>query len=98
MFDDGKDPIKWKFNFREMLLETGVLKEEGDEFLACSNYGCPNAHHVTSDDFFVVYGNITRGISGGMVGNNIDNGVVKRVHIYCLNCFCGYLCKGDYND
>lgn len=57
------------------------------ESVECSK--CGTLHMSDSDDFFVVYGNITIGKTGGVVGNNLDDkGKVYRSSIYCRHKDC----------
>jgi hypothetical protein len=86
------DPTKWKFDPEHIAEQSGVL-EKPEAHVICSH--CKTKHPTSSEDFFAVYGNITRGLGGGMVGNNIDHNRVKRVSIYCFGCFCGYLCEEE---
>jgi hypothetical protein len=52
------------------------------EAIKCSV--CGRLYEVTSNKFVTVYGNICLGVSGGMVGNNIDdNGKVAEPVAFC---------------
>lgn len=52
---------------------------------------CQRLHEVTSQDFVAVYGNITVGLSGGIVGNNIVDNKLINVSVYCSPCFRDYI-------
>ena len=73
------DPTKWKFD-PERWFYPDVKK------LECSF--CHHEHDIDTEDFVVYYGNVTVGIGGGMIGNNIDNGKVVRVSIICRDSGC----------
>ena len=45
---------------------------------------CGALHEESADTYFSVHGNICVGMSGGVVGNNLDDsGAVSRVSIFC---------------
>ncbi len=50
---------------------------------------CGRLHEDSTDTFVAVHGNITKGLGGGIVGNNLDqNERVKHVSIFCFpHCF-----------
>ena len=67
-----------------------------EESVACSV--CKTLHDVDSDNFFVVWGNITVGTNGGIVGNNLDDkGKVYRATVFCKHkpCLHGILHQLD---
>lgn len=58
------------------------------EVVKCDH--CGSIHLVETDnikaqdDFIVIHGNITIGMNGGVVGNNLDqDGKVNRISVYC---------------
>lgn len=63
----------------------GKIFTEKVEIIKCSK--CKRMLDVEKqDDFLVVHGNITRGMSGGLIGNNFDNDMVlKRVTVFCFD-------------
>lgn len=64
----------------EVVVTTKVQKSV--KCLSCGTY-----HAVDSEDYRVVYGDITVGLSGGIVGSNVDsNGYVYRSMVYCTDC------------
>ena len=45
---------------------------------------CGRLHEVGDESYYSVYGNITVGESGGLVGNNLsDHGIVEKRSIFC---------------
>ena len=48
---------------------------------------CGKVHERNSKTFLSVWGNVNIGIEGGIIGNNIEDGRVERVSIYCIDCF-----------
>lgn len=66
------------------------------ESVSCSV--CKTLHDVESNDFFVVYGNITVGTNVGVVGNNLDSkDKVYRGTVFCRHkpCLHGILHQLD---
>ncbi len=58
---------------------------------------CSKAHEPKSRDFRVVYGNITVGLAGGIVGNNLDDdGKVSAASVYCTSCLVDIINQRDY--
>lgn len=52
---------------------------------------CHKEWKAESDNFFTFYGNVTIGLYGGIIGNNLETLVdgtfrVKRALVYCLPC------------
>lgn len=48
---------------------------------------CKQLFAMESEDFFVFYGNVTIGIAGGLIGNNLsDSGQVVRATVVCRDC------------
>lgn len=54
---------------------------------------CEKIHTELEQTFFTVYGNITIGMSGGIIGNNIDeySNEVKNASVYCIQCLIDLL-------
>lgn len=49
---------------------------------------CGKMHLSDSKTYIAVSGNVTVGMSGGLIGNNLnDQDVVKNVSIFCHHCF-----------
>jgi len=50
---------------------------------------CKNLMKADGNDFFTIYGNITIGLQGGIVGgsNNIEEGKIKTNSYLCHSCF-----------
>lgn len=64
----------------EVIVTTKVQKSV--KCLRCGKY-----HVVDSEEYRVVYGGITVGLSGGIVGGNVDSsGYVYRSLVYCTDC------------
>ena len=50
---------------------------------------CGALHSSDTETFFTVWGNVTAGIDGGVVGNNFDeNGNLTRVSFFCRHPKC----------
>jgi len=50
---------------------------------------CGAWHNSDTETFFTVWGNITAGIEGGIVGNNFDeNGQLARLSFFCRHPKC----------
>ena len=73
------DPTKWKFE-PEKWFDPVIIN------LECQV--CHMEHDIHSEDFVAYYGNVMVGIGGGMIGNNLDDGLVKRVTIICRDSAC----------
>ena len=68
----------------------GEIQFSGDQkhFAAVKCRVCGKYHKTDSETFVAVSGNITRGLGGGIVGNNIENDIVTKVSIFCVGqCF-----------
>lgn len=53
--------------------------------------GCKKEMPYHSEEYLVIYGNITLGHGGGLIGNNFDDeGILNRVTVLCKNCFMEY--------
>lgn len=53
----------------------------------CGGFTCDKSFPIESGEYYTVYGNVTLGKSGGLVGHNFDEeGKLQRVSIYCLDC------------
>jgi hypothetical protein len=76
---DRTHPSKWKF-------EPEAWFSPGTRTVECSS--CRAEHDLGSEGFVAYYGNVMVGINGGMVGNNIDGGAVKRVTVMCRDSGC----------
>lgn len=64
-----------------------LIEKSSVNALKCSS--CGKLHDINSNiSFFTIYGNICKGLTGGLIGNNLDeNGRVNRVSILCSdNC------------
>lgn len=49
---------------------------------------CGRFFDTGSNDFFTIYGNVCRGLEGGIIGNNLDDDMkVVRENHYCEVCF-----------
>ena len=49
---------------------------------------CEELHAVENKHFIAVHGNLTIGLQGGVIGNNLeDDGKLKNVTILCVRCF-----------
>jgi len=63
-----------------------LLEASTERHVRC--LGCGKTFPIDSDDYLVVWGNVTRGQHGGIVGNNLDeDGVVRKVSVFCHSCF-----------
>jgi len=61
------------------------VKPVSNESYSCSK--CGRQHKADSAEFRTVYGDITVGLTGGIVGGNIDEeGVLFRSMVYCTEC------------
>ena len=50
---------------------------------------CGTLHEIDSEDYVAFHGNVTIGMKGGLIGNNLDEeGRVANVSIYCRNKYC----------
>ena len=85
-----KDPRKWRFEPAEW------FDSEVQE-LECSS--CHKKHPIGSEDFVIYWGNVTIGVSGGMIGNNLHNERLQRVTVICKDFACHeYLVKATCPD
>jgi hypothetical protein len=66
------------------ILEKGFIKEIIPE---CSC--CHKKFSIDSEDFITIYGNITVGLKGGIVGNHFDSdGKLFRLDFFCRDIKC----------
>ena len=87
---DGAHPSKWRFEPEDWF-------PPGTRVVECVS--CRMEHDLGSEDFVAYYGNVMVGIGGGMVGNNIDGAVVRRVTVMCRDSGChGYLLRAICPD
>ena len=77
---DLNDPRKW--NFKPL----DLLDFSKSRFVECDV--CKTKHSMSSEDFMVYYGNVTVGIGGGLIGNNLHHGAVMRVAVMCRKPEC----------
>ena len=63
-----------------MSLES-LVKKETVSRVTCDK--CGRKHVDTDRSFMAVYGNITIGLQGGVVGNNLQEREVQKVSIFC---------------
>jgi len=50
---------------------------------------CGKLHKIDDDTFFTFYGNVTVGLHGGIIGNNLDEeGRVVKTTIFCRSISC----------
>ena len=50
---------------------------------------CGKAHYTDEDSFFVLWGNLTAGFNGGLIGPNFDkDGKLARLFIFCRTPEC----------
>ena len=58
---------------------------------------CDKRHFPDEETFFTFYGNVTVGLSGGIIGNNImHDGTIGRLMFLCLNGSCLNSVLGKY--
>ena len=49
--------------------------------------GCGKVYESCSKDYFAIHGNITKGLDGGIIGNNFGKDYrLERVSIFCQTC------------
>jgi len=82
----------------------GEIQFSGDmeHFAAVKCKVCGKLHATDSDTFVAVFGDIKRGMNGGLVGPNIKNDMVTRASIFCVGqCFkkvCAAALSKDFDD
>jgi hypothetical protein len=60
-----------------------------DQPIICEK--CGKRHFSDDETFLIVYGNITRGFTKGLLGNNFnEKGEVFRIHAFCIEKECAY--------
>lgn len=74
------------------------MKKSSSEFLnkisSVKCEGCGSIFLDTTEDFFVIYGNITIGVGGGLIGNNFnDEWSLLKSSVYCHKCFADIFAK-----
>lgn len=61
------------------------LKQNTTEAVRCTK--CGRLHEIDSETYFTVYGNITIGKSGGLIGNNFNDKLeLTNSPSYCKEC------------
>ena len=61
--------------------------QEHQEKIVCLN--CGKIHKTDAETFLTFYGNVTIGLSGGIIGNNFSNkGELSRVTFLCRKEVC----------
>lgn len=83
------------FNFKNCAdLEDIVTAMEPDKITCLV---CGKRHFPDEDTFFTFYGNVTVGLNGGIIGNNLmEDGTIGRLMFLCLNQECLYKIMGKY--
>lgn len=66
-----------------------LLDSKVKGFVKCEK--CGKEHPVEGREYFVVYGNIMVGKDGGIIGNNFNEGELKSVSVFCLECLIEFL-------
>ncbi len=82
----------------------GEIQFSGDHehFASVKCRVCGKFHATDSDTFVAVFGDIKRGMNGGLVGPNIENDIVTKASIFCVGqCFkkvCAAALSKDFDD
>ena len=89
-WDPRKEALNLENQFKPLL--------EKNQKICCNK--CGKRHFPDEETFVVVYGNITIGVSGGVIGNHFHkDGTLARVSVFCRTekCFGQIIPYKDYD-
>ncbi len=78
---------KWDPNIDDIIdatMDNMFIRTKKNGIVKCD--GCGIELDSQGEGFFTFAGNVYVGLQGGVIGNNLDHGVLKRIFIYCTKC------------